>query len=112
VLTSELPSSVDEVTTRVARMARISVRSRSLSVRLPGGFGSTMPPERTQGTDANVAPKLGVTGSSPTAVLFRAPAAVSVQLEAPGAAIQYNAGGHGYLRFVPLNAIEARTLAQ
>jgi hypothetical protein len=47
-----------------------------------------------------------------TAVLFHAPAPVSVQLEAPGAAIQFNAHGHGYLRFAPMSAIEAGTHAQ
>jgi hypothetical protein len=44
-----------------------------------------------------------------TARLFHAPGRVAAQLEAPGAAIQFNAGSHGYLRFVPMSLIEART---
>lgn len=41
--------------------------------------------------------------------LLRAPGRVAAQLEAPGAAIQFNVKGHGYLRFVPMSVIEART---
>jgi hypothetical protein len=44
-----------------------------------------------------------------TARLFRAPGRVAVQIEAPGAVVQYNIGGRGYLRFVPMSVIEART---
>jgi hypothetical protein len=43
------------------------------------------------------------------ALLVRAPSQVSAQLEAPGAAIQFNVGRHGYLRFIPLSLIESRT---
>jgi hypothetical protein len=41
--------------------------------------------------------------------LFRAPSNVAAQIEPPGAVVQYNIGGRGYLRFVPMSAIEART---
>jgi hypothetical protein len=41
--------------------------------------------------------------------LFRAPGSAAVQIEAPGAVVQYNIGGRGYLRFVPMSVIEART---
>jgi len=34
---------------------------------------------------------------------------VVAQIEAPGAAIQFNLGDHGYLRFIPMSVIEART---
>jgi hypothetical protein len=44
-----------------------------------------------------------------TARLFHAPGRVAAQLESPGASVQYNAGGHGYLRFIPLSAIETLT---
>jgi hypothetical protein len=44
-----------------------------------------------------------------TAHLFRAPTRVAAQIEAPGAAIQFNRAGRGYLRFVPMTAIEAST---
>lgn len=44
-----------------------------------------------------------------TARLLHAPARVAAQIEAPGAAIQFNVGAHGYLRFIPMSVIEART---
>jgi hypothetical protein len=44
-----------------------------------------------------------------TARLFHAPARVAAQLEAPGAAIQFNVAGRGYLKFLPMSQIEAST---
>lgn len=44
-----------------------------------------------------------------TARLLRAPAQVSAEIEAPGAVIQFNVGTQGYLRFVPMSLVEART---
>jgi hypothetical protein len=44
-----------------------------------------------------------------TAHLFHAPTRVAAQIEAPGAAIQFNQAGHGYLRFVPMSRIETST---
>jgi hypothetical protein len=44
-----------------------------------------------------------------TAHLFHAPTRVAAQIEAPGAAIQFNQAGHGYLRFLPMSRIEAST---
>lgn len=44
-----------------------------------------------------------------TARVFHAPAALKAQIESPGAAIQFNVGGHGYLEFVPMSEIEAST---
>ena len=41
--------------------------------------------------------------------LLHAPGRVAAQLEAAGAAIQFNAAGHGNLRFVPMHEIEALT---
>ena len=43
------------------------------------------------------------------ALVFRAPATVAAQIESPGVAVQYNAGRHGYLGFVPMSRIEAAT---
>jgi hypothetical protein len=40
------------------------------------------------------------------AVVARAPGAVHAQIEAPGIAYRYNAGGHGFVRFVPFAQIE------
>lgn len=48
-----------------------------------------------------------ITGRS--AHLLRTPTRVAAQLEAPGAAIQYNADGRGYVRFLPMSWIESRT---
>ena len=41
-----------------------------------------------------------------TATLAHAPSAVRAQIESPGVAYRYNAGGHGFVRFVPLAKIE------
>ena len=41
--------------------------------------------------------------------LFHAPTRVAAQIEAPGAAIQFNQAGRGYLRFVPMSRIETST---
>jgi hypothetical protein len=42
-----------------------------------------------------------------TALLFHAPTRVAAQIESPGAVLQFNAGGRGYLRFLPMSLIEA-----
>jgi hypothetical protein len=42
-----------------------------------------------------------------TVHLFHAPTKVAAQLEAPGAAIQFNAGGRGHIEFLPMSRIEA-----
>ncbi len=44
-----------------------------------------------------------------TARLLRAPGRVAVRIDSPGAVVQFNAGGNGYLRFIPLSTLEART---
>lgn len=44
-----------------------------------------------------------------TARLLHAPGRVAAQLDSPGAVVQFNAGGHGYLRFIPMSTLEART---
>jgi hypothetical protein len=44
-----------------------------------------------------------------TARLLRAPGRVAVRIDSPGAVVQFNAGGHGHLRFVPMSTLEART---
>jgi hypothetical protein len=44
-----------------------------------------------------------------TARLMHAPGRVAAQFDAPGAVVQYNAGGHGHVQFIPLSTIEART---
>ena len=44
-----------------------------------------------------------------TAHLFHAPGRVAAQVDSPGAVVQFNAGGHGYLRFIPMSTLEART---
>jgi hypothetical protein len=49
------------------------------------------------------------TATGRTALLLQAPGRVAAQIEALGAAIQFNVGAHGYLRFVPMSVIEART---
>jgi hypothetical protein len=33
---------------------------------------------------------------------------VAAQIESPGAAVQFNVGVRGYLRFIPMSVIEAR----
>ena len=47
--------------------------------------------------------------SGRTARLLHAPGPVRAQIEAPGAAVQFNAGTRGYLRFIPMSVIEAST---
>jgi hypothetical protein len=44
-----------------------------------------------------------------TAHLFHASGRVAAQVDSPGAVVQFNAGGHGYLRFIPMSTLEART---
>ena len=44
-----------------------------------------------------------------TARLLHAPGPVAAQIEAPGAAVQFNVGVRGYLRFIPMSTIETRT---
>jgi hypothetical protein len=44
-----------------------------------------------------------------TARLLHAPGRVAARIDSPGAVVQFNAGGHGYLRFIPMSTIEART---
>jgi hypothetical protein len=44
-----------------------------------------------------------------TAHLFHAPSRVAAQVDSPGAVVQFNAGGHGYLRFIPMSTLETRT---
>src|SRR6478672_1662894 len=41
-------------------------------------------------------------GSGHTARLLHAPGRVAVRIDSPGAVAQFNAGGHGYLRFIPM----------
>ena len=43
-----------------------------------------------------------------TATLAHAPNAVRAQIEGPGVAYRYNAGGHGFVGFVPVAKIEQR----
>jgi hypothetical protein len=47
------------------------------------------------------------TATGKTARLFHAPARVAAQIEAPGAAIEFNRVGHGHIAFVPMSRIEA-----
>jgi hypothetical protein len=47
------------------------------------------------------------TATGKTARLFHAPAKVAAQIEAPGAAIEFNNVGHGHIAFVPMSSIEA-----
>lgn len=44
-----------------------------------------------------------------TARLLHAPGRVAAQIDSPGAVVQFNAGGHGHLRLIPMSTIEART---
>ena len=44
-----------------------------------------------------------------TARLLHAPGSVNTQIEEPGAAVQFNVGTRGYLRFIPMSVIEAST---
>jgi hypothetical protein len=49
------------------------------------------------------------TATGRTARLVHAPGRVAAQIEEPGAAVQFNVGDRGYLRFIPMSVIEART---
>ena len=44
-----------------------------------------------------------------TARVLHAPGRVAARIDSPGAVVQFNAGGHGYLRFIPMSTLEART---
>jgi hypothetical protein len=44
-----------------------------------------------------------------TARLLHAPGRVATEIDSPGAVVQFNAGGHGYLRLIPMSTIEKRT---
>jgi hypothetical protein len=44
-----------------------------------------------------------------TARLLHVPGRAAAQIDSPGAVVQFNIGKHGYLRFIPLSTIEART---
>jgi hypothetical protein len=44
-----------------------------------------------------------------TARLLHARGPVAAQLDSPGAVVQFNAGGRGHLRFIPMSTIETRT---
>jgi hypothetical protein len=48
-------------------------------------------------------------GTGSTARLLHAPGRAAARIDSPGAVVQFNAGGHGYLRFIPMSTIEART---
>jgi hypothetical protein len=41
--------------------------------------------------------------------VFRAPARVAAQIEAPGAALTYTVARRGFLRFIPMSRLEAST---
>jgi hypothetical protein len=44
-----------------------------------------------------------------TARLLHAHGRAAAQISTAGAVVQYNAGGRGYLRFIPMSRLEART---
>jgi hypothetical protein len=44
-----------------------------------------------------------------TARLLHAPGRVTARIDSPGAVVQFNVGGHGYLRLIPMSTIESRT---
>ena len=48
-------------------------------------------------------------GTGRTARLLHAPGRVAARINSPGAVVQFNVGEHGYLRFIPMSTIEART---
>jgi hypothetical protein len=48
-------------------------------------------------------------GTGHTARLLHAPGRVAARIDSPGAVVQFNAGGHGYLRLIRMSTIEART---
>jgi hypothetical protein len=41
--------------------------------------------------------------------LLHAGGSVAAQIDAPGAVVQFNAGGHGHVRLIPMRTLEART---
>lgn len=47
--------------------------------------------------------------SGRTARLLHVHGRAAAQIESPGAVVQFNVGEHGYLRFIPMSTIEART---
>jgi hypothetical protein len=44
-----------------------------------------------------------------TARLLHVRGRAAAQIDSPGAVVQFNAGGHGYLRLIPMSTVEART---
>jgi hypothetical protein len=44
-----------------------------------------------------------------TARLLHVPGRAAAEIDSPGAVVQFNVGGHGYLRLIPMSTIEART---
>lgn len=48
-------------------------------------------------------------GTGRTARLLHAPGRVAARIDSPGAVVQFNVGERGYLRFIPMSTIEART---
>jgi hypothetical protein len=44
-----------------------------------------------------------------TARLLHVQGRAAAQIGSPGAVVQFNAGGHGYLRLIPMSTVEART---
>jgi hypothetical protein len=48
-------------------------------------------------------------GTGRTARLLHAPSRVAARIDSPGAVVQFNLGERGYLRFIPMSTIEART---
>jgi hypothetical protein len=48
-------------------------------------------------------------GTGRTARLLHAPGRVAARIDSPGAVVQFNVGEHGYLRFIPMSTLEART---
>jgi hypothetical protein len=44
-----------------------------------------------------------------TATLLHAAGPVGAQIDAPGAVVQFNANGHGHVRFISMSTLEART---
>jgi hypothetical protein len=41
--------------------------------------------------------------------VLHAPSRVAARIDSPGAVVQFNVGGHGYLRFIPMSTLESRT---
>lgn len=48
-------------------------------------------------------------GTGHTARVAHVPGRATAQIDSPGAVVQFNAGGHGYLRLIPMSKLEART---